>query len=366
MNLLTKDMPTSVKALPEGEGRVTALVSTYKVDKEGDRILPGAFESSIMRLHQLGGSLPILTAHDWADPQAIVGYAKAEDIAETPAGLVITFQLDLESPAGQAVWKAIKNGSLREFSVGFRGLPGATRKAHDGAYEISDLDLVEVSVCHRGVNPETRVLATKADMPEVPEAEETTPEAELLERLKALDGELGEAEAPAAWDYPVKAADVLAEMWPLYEELKDTTEAHPLDAYTKSADPALAAVATDAYLEGRDPEVAVKAYQAEAEATRAKAQADQLAADNLHAAAQASALAVRRGEAVPVVVDGRMRPVSPTLTAQREAEERRAIEAADRARAERARDAEKIKAVDKARRAHTTGESILGQPRRPR
>jgi HK97 family phage prohead protease len=319
VNLLTKHMSASVKAVMDAtatEGRVTALVSTYNVDKEGDRIMPGAFQSSIDRLEAIGGSLPILTSHDWVDPQAIVGHALPEDIVETKAGLVITFRLDLDSPAGAAVWKAIKNGSLREFSVGFRAVDGATRKGSDGAFEISDLDLVEVSVCHRGVNPDTRVLAVKADLPEA----DTTadPSAELVAYEKALSMRLAGLTKPEVAEPSERVKAFLREQ-----------EAEALMAKAVAAETAERA----------------ERWRAEEETLRLRAQASQMA--------------VARGEAVPVVVDAHFRPVSPTLTAQRAEEETRTKAAADRARAERLADAEKLDAIAD---RHKRPVSILGQP----
>lgn len=150
-------------------GTVRALVSVFNnIDLVGDRVMPGAFDETIAKLQAAGKSLPILFSHGgaggWADGESIVGYAKPEDIQVVAKGLYVKFQLLLgKSELADTVYAMLKERAITEFSIGYRTLPGGERKAADGANELTRVDLVEVSVCYRGVNPATELISVKGD-----------------------------------------------------------------------------------------------------------------------------------------------------------------------------------------------------------
>lgn len=146
------------------EGVFTALVSTFgNVDKVGDRILPGAWTKSLEQWQQSGDPVPIILAHQWNDPFAHVGLAKAEDIVQTDQGLQVTARLDVEdNPVAKQVYRLMKRRSLKEFSIGYTVPKGGERRAKDGANDISEIHLAECGPCLKGIDPKTELQAVKS------------------------------------------------------------------------------------------------------------------------------------------------------------------------------------------------------------
>jgi HK97 family phage prohead protease len=143
------------------QGIVTALVSTWGIDMEQERVQPGAFASSIRRMEVEGRTLPVLREHDWKG--AVLGFAKPQDMAETMDGLVIVAQFDMASEPGRAAFTAIKNKSLSEWSI---GMVNVKSEMVNGIRVLLDMDLVEASVVLRGMNPGTTTIATKGIWPD--------------------------------------------------------------------------------------------------------------------------------------------------------------------------------------------------------
>lgn len=145
-------------------GEFTALVSAFgNVDSDGDRIVFGAYSRTLERWRQSGDPIPVILSHKWDDPHAHLGVADAYDVKETPRGLLVKGQLDIEdNDVARQVYKLMKRRSLKEFSIGYRVPPGGEAKAADGANEITEIDLVEFGPTLKGVNSETRLQAVKA------------------------------------------------------------------------------------------------------------------------------------------------------------------------------------------------------------
>jgi HK97 family phage prohead protease len=162
-------------------GAFRALVSVFNVrDSQGGVLLPGAFKAS---LDARGGDpFPFMWSHRWDDLSAVLGSFMGE---ETDKGLVIDGQIDLDSPNGPQAYRLMKNGLIKEFSIGgFVPLDGfELRKDEDGNLTEYDsvFDLREVSLCLAGANPETQLLDVKA-APAVNGVD--------LDRLKALRAQI--------------------------------------------------------------------------------------------------------------------------------------------------------------------------------
>lgn len=148
-----------------GEGKFTAVVSTFNVvDSQGDMMLPHAFDDSINEFRS-GKTIPVLFSHNWTDPNANVGVIT--DMRQTETCLEIDGQLDLSSPNGLQCFKLLKDGRVHEFSVGGEAWYDDMQVSPDGDYvwPITKFDLIEVSLCLKGANPETRLVSTKSEDP---------------------------------------------------------------------------------------------------------------------------------------------------------------------------------------------------------
>lgn len=101
----------------------------------GERINRGAFAKT---LRQRSGAIPLLRNHETA-----VSMGTSRSFAETPEGLLGEFVVH-EGERGDALLEDARNGYLGAMSAGF--LPLVHRAGSDGAREVAEAKLVEVSL----------------------------------------------------------------------------------------------------------------------------------------------------------------------------------------------------------------------------
>lgn len=95
-------------------GSVEAIVSTATIDRDGEIILPSAYEARL----DVYRRNPI---HIWMhDPRDLDNYlGRCTEIAVTPEGLRAVFAYALEQPRGRQAYDLIRMGALSCYSVGF-------------------------------------------------------------------------------------------------------------------------------------------------------------------------------------------------------------------------------------------------------
>ena len=159
-------------ALTDGAGTYEAIVSVFgNVDYAGDRVLFGAFTSSLERWKSSGDPIPVVFAHQWDDLDAHVG--EVLDVKELPpgdpglppelagnGGLWVKFRLDVDEDFAGRLAKRLDRRTIREFSFAYDVLD--ERRAGDGANDLVELDVIEVGPCLKGMNPSTALLARAA------------------------------------------------------------------------------------------------------------------------------------------------------------------------------------------------------------
>lgn len=165
----SKNFEALVKALEAdgGEpGTFSAVVAVFdNVDKVGDRLKAQAFDNTLKAWRDSGNPIPIVFAHGWDDPWQHIGYADPADVKAVPGrGLVVSKGvLDIEdNPVAKQVHKLMKRGTITEFSFGYSVPAGGEKKASDGAYDLTEVNLFEFGPCLKGVNPDTELLEVKA------------------------------------------------------------------------------------------------------------------------------------------------------------------------------------------------------------
>lgn len=84
------------------------------VDSYNEIVVAGAFKESLRKIKREKRVIPILWQHDSAAP--IGGW---EEIEEDEIGLKMTGRLDLDTPAGQAAWSAVKKKYVSGLSIGY-------------------------------------------------------------------------------------------------------------------------------------------------------------------------------------------------------------------------------------------------------
>ncbi len=144
----------------ESKGEFEALVSVFgNVDHGGDRVMPGAFAKSLARWETSGDPIPVIWNHQWDNPLAHIGKVDPGDAVETDAGLMVKGALDLDNEFAAQVYRLLSERRVKELSFGYNVVDAAE---DNGAYELKELDLIEVGPTLKGMNPATQLLAVKS------------------------------------------------------------------------------------------------------------------------------------------------------------------------------------------------------------
>lgn len=126
-----------------------------KRDSGGDTILPGAFKASLDRRLAEGIRLPLLWQHR---PDQQIGWI---DVAgEDERGLRVVASVTATESAAA---RALKDGAVDGLSFGYRVRQGRTS---GGGRELHDLDITEVSLVTRPMQPLARVHYIEAGKPQ--------------------------------------------------------------------------------------------------------------------------------------------------------------------------------------------------------
>lgn len=157
---------TAGKADGLEEGEFEAIVSAFdNVDSYGDVVVKGAFSETLKEWADSGDLVPVIWAHDWADPFSHLGVVKSAE--ETDKGLLIRGYIGAEereaNPKAAQVWRLMKERRVKQFSFAFDVLDGAeVEKDGKSFYELRRLKLHEVGPCLLGVNQATELISAKA------------------------------------------------------------------------------------------------------------------------------------------------------------------------------------------------------------
>jgi uncharacterized protein len=215
-------------------GEFTAIAAVFgNVDRDGDRIVKGAFADSIEAWQSAGRSVPLHWNHS-SDPDDIIGFVEPGSMVETDRGLVVDGQLDLDdSDRARKAWRAMKTNSI---GLSFGYLTRKQRKASDGANELLAIDLFEVSLTPAPANADTRILSMKAAERCIPTAPELRTEAKRLgiepppsrRELRRHSDDVA-LQAALGWEPPPDPTPP-AETGPTARELRRQCEEVTLDA----------------------------------------------------------------------------------------------------------------------------------------
>lgn len=170
--MYVKEFQTRVKAAGAAdgleEGQVRAVVSVFNnVDSYGDIVIPGAFDEDLKAWAASGDPIPAIWSHDWRDPFSHIG--TVIEAAETEKGLETLYQIDLDNPKAEQVYRLLKGRRVTQSSFAYDILDAemVEREAPDGGkywvYELRKLHLFEVGPTLVGANQETELLAVKSD-----------------------------------------------------------------------------------------------------------------------------------------------------------------------------------------------------------
>lgn len=141
----------------------TGYASVFdNIDSHGHVMRKGAFAESIAKFGENGANIPCFWVHQVTDPRMCIG--KTISAIEDDHGLKVEVELYTtqggDSPA-DAAYRLLKDGVVKEMSFQFRIREGAWNEDIE-AFEITKVDIGEVSVVTLGANSDTEIIEVKA------------------------------------------------------------------------------------------------------------------------------------------------------------------------------------------------------------
>lgn len=167
-------------------GTFTAYASAFgNIDRTGERVVKGAFTDTIKAWQAAGRDVPLVWDHE-VGAHDIIGGIDSSTMEERDAGLYVEGQLDIEdSELAREAWRSVKRNRI---SLSFGFLVEKDRTASDGVKELTQIDLMEVTLTAVPANPDARVLSSKSVLDEEPDLDSMT-DAELKAySLSMIDG----------------------------------------------------------------------------------------------------------------------------------------------------------------------------------
>ncbi|MGA8926072.1 MAG: HK97 family phage prohead protease [Solirubrobacterales bacterium] len=157
-----KEFKAAATETNEQTGSFVALVSTFTVDRQNERVMPGAFRKSLERWRRSGQMIPVMADHE-GEINAVVGHIDPRLTNETAEGLEATGTIDTSTELGKRVYALLKKATL-SWSIGFI-VPEGGRRKRGKITEIIEVDLAEVSVVSVPANAGVRTLSIKSMPP---------------------------------------------------------------------------------------------------------------------------------------------------------------------------------------------------------
>lgn len=220
-------------------GTFSAVVAAYgNVDSMGDRIVDGAFDKTLADWRKKGDPIPIILAHDWANPFSHIGYVMPDKVKSVSGvGLVVEEgHLDIQdNPTAAQVYRLMERRSLKQFSFGYTTPKGGQTRALDGANNLTELNLLEVGPCLKGINDKTQLLSIKAQL----DAEER--DLTLEERVAKLEAQMSVEPEAVVEDAAAEVQPAVEEPAPEAQETLEETVT-PEDAVVEPEDESLKAM----------------------------------------------------------------------------------------------------------------------------
>ena len=177
-----KEMPNEVMAirhddftiLKSDELMIGGYASIEIVDKQNDLITLKALEEAVDKFMAQDGFRNVMTNHSNVQVGEVIdsyrdktGKLWKSEVDDVGFFVVIKLRDDIEK--AKEVGRGIRKGSLRSFSIGGQALQKVKKSNEEvGDYnEISKLELHEVTICEKGINPEAKFDILKQEKGEI-------------------------------------------------------------------------------------------------------------------------------------------------------------------------------------------------------
>ena len=198
MTLLMKRDINDFKIIKSNDDlMIGGYASIEIVDKQNDLITLKALQEAVNKYMENPKFRNVMTNHSnvqvgevvksYRDKNGKIWKTEVDDV-----GFFVVIKLRDDIEKAKEINRGVRKGSLRSFSIGGQALQ-KVKKSHPelGQYnEISKLELHEVTICEKGINPEARFDILKQDKKTKKEVKDMTKLEKALEELDALMSEV--------------------------------------------------------------------------------------------------------------------------------------------------------------------------------
>lgn len=183
-----------LKSVSADGGMVIAgYASVDMVDKQGDRIPVSALKKAFGGFMQNPSYRNVQLAHSgiqvgevlpsYTDSEGRVWKSEVDD-----HGLFVVCRIRDDIEKAREVQNQIRSGELRAFSIGGQALFRVNKSTpeHGAHREITNMELHEITLCKKGINPESRYTLLKMDGEEDMTSEQTNTLTEIRDALARI------------------------------------------------------------------------------------------------------------------------------------------------------------------------------------
>ena len=193
---------------------IAGYASVEMVDKQGDLITRGALKNAFGDFMKAEDFRNVQLAHSniqvgsvipsYTDNEGRVWKSSVDD-----AGMFVVIKLRNDIEKAREVANEIRKGNLRGFSIGGQAFKRMRKSdSNHGDYtEISKLELHEVTICEKGINPEATFRILKEDTSMTEENNALTELASVIDRVNTRMDAMEKADLPAFMDKDEKSTD---------------------------------------------------------------------------------------------------------------------------------------------------------------
>jgi len=191
-----------LKADTNGDLVIAGYASVDMVDKQGDRIPVSALKKAFNGFMENPSYRNVQLAHsgiqvgevlsNYTDSEGRVWKSTVDD-----HGLFVVCKIRDDIEKAREVQKQVRSGELRAFSIGGQALfrVSKTTEEHGSHREITDMELHEITLCKKGINPESTYTLLKMDDDIMTGTTETL--TEIRDALSRINKHMANENAPA-------------------------------------------------------------------------------------------------------------------------------------------------------------------------
>ena len=192
-----------LKADANGDLVIAGYASVDMVDKQGDRIPVSALKKAFTGFMDNQAYRNVQLAHSgiqvgevlssYTDSEGRVWKSTVDD-----HGLFVVCKIRDDIEKAREVQKQVRNGELRAFSIGGQALfrVSKTTEEHGTHREITDMELHEITLCKKGINPESTYTLLKMEDDNM-SSEKTETLTEIRDALSRINKHMATDGTPA-------------------------------------------------------------------------------------------------------------------------------------------------------------------------